>query len=85
MAIPSTNVDLAVAAIRDAGFPHPGEELLECFIHESADPEQAASYLLQTSSLGLAAFLADWVDLVSACKFSSVPFHACLNSPSSYF
>jgi hypothetical protein len=79
MTVPETNVDAAVAVIRDAGLPHPGEELLDCFIHESLNPEQAASSLLQKSSLGLGAFLADWVELVSACKLSSAPYHACIN------
>jgi hypothetical protein len=74
-----TNVDSAVAVIRDAGLPHPGEELLDCFIHEPVDPEQAASYLLRKLSLGLADFLADWVQLVSACKLSSAPYQACIN------
>ncbi|KAK4157591.1 kinase-like domain-containing protein [Chaetomidium leptoderma] len=71
MAVHSTKMDLALAAIHDADLPHPGGELLDCFIRQSVDREQAAAYLLQKCSsdrgkAGPAAFLADWTELILA-------------------
>jgi hypothetical protein len=82
MTVPSANVELALAAIRDADLPHPDGELLECFIDQAVDPEKAASYLLEKCPTdqhhaGLTAFLSEWIELVSACKPSSSCITRC--------
>jgi hypothetical protein len=73
MPVPSSAVHAALVAIHDAELAHPGGELLDCFVSEAVDKEQAANYLLQRCSGKhgpglLAAFLSDWTQLISACK-----------------
>jgi hypothetical protein len=68
----STNVQAALMAIQDADLPHPGGELLDCFIQESVDRERAARFLLDHPDL--ATFLADWRKLISLCKLSGALF-----------
>jgi hypothetical protein len=69
----------ALATIRDAGLAHPGGALLECFIWEAVDKQQAARYLLEKCPPGqgngrLAAFLDDWMRLISACKLARLSY-----------
>ena len=42
----ATNFDRALAAIRDDNLHHPEDELLQCFLHDAADPVVAARYML---------------------------------------
>lgn len=79
MAVHVWNVDIADTTIREADLEYPGEELLDCFIREAVDPDRAARYFLQQCSLGLPAFIKDWVEVILACKASSTPFYSCLN------
>jgi hypothetical protein len=66
-------VQTALAAIHDADLPHPNGELLDCFISEAADKNQAAAYLLRKISeedgdAGLAGFLSEWTALIASCE-----------------
>lgn len=64
----------ALRIVRNAGLVHPGLPLVEAFLNDAVDGEQAASYLLQEyvdngSDAELTRFLKDWKDLVILCKF----------------
>ncbi|KAK8073228.1 hypothetical protein PG994_004127 [Apiospora phragmitis] len=76
----ATDLDRVLAAIRSAGLRYPDEELLESFLYDSIDTEQAARYALQTCSatrgggLDLTPLLSDWKRLIAAVTHE-VPFH----------
>ncbi|KAK4242240.1 hypothetical protein C8A03DRAFT_40369 [Achaetomium macrosporum] len=73
----SPDVRAALAAIYDADLPHPGGHLLECFVDEAVDKDQAARYLLDRCPLkdgaaGLDAFLSQWTELITAFNFTHI-------------
>lgn len=41
-----TNLELALESIRRANIAHPDDQLLECFLRDSVEPDAAARYLL---------------------------------------
>ncbi|KAG6002939.1 hypothetical protein E4U21_002504 [Claviceps maximensis] len=58
--------------VRRASLAYPDNELLECFLQDSTDPEQTARYILERCSaaeggdgLDLGALLADWKRLIA--------------------
>jgi hypothetical protein len=67
--------DVALEVVRSAKLPHPDGPLLECFLEESIDHDEAARYLLRRcsgDSAGLGVFLSDWKQLVSTCEYPAV-------------
>lgn len=63
----------ALRIARSAELAHPGIPLVEAFLNNAVDCDQAARYLLQTytdngSDVNLTRLLKDWTDLVSLCK-----------------
>ncbi|OTA90524.1 hypothetical protein M434DRAFT_397896 [Hypoxylon sp. CO27-5] len=71
MEVPS-NFERATSLVQGAYLPHPGGELLMCFLNESIDNDRAARYLLQicettceNETAGLSAILSQWKRLVA--------------------
>ncbi|KAF5606707.1 kinase-like domain protein [Fusarium subglutinans] len=69
MAENQSSLEQALAAIRNFGFQHPDDQLLECFLCDSVDPETTARYVLrkycgQQEDLSLALLLYDWKELL---------------------
>lgn len=67
------DLERALDAIRSAHLPHPDGPLLERFLEDAADPEQAAKYMLRRCVVGrvnadFIALLSDWKQLLAACK-----------------
>ncbi|KAG4273137.1 hypothetical protein FPRO04_09974 [Fusarium proliferatum] len=59
----------ALAAIRNSRLQHPDDQLLECFLTDSVDPEATAQYMLQRCTDGqiyydLVPLLSEWKELV---------------------
>lgn len=74
MAHVASDLDRALETIRSVHLPHPDGALLECFLQDAIDPEQAAHYMLQRrlagrDGLDLTPFLSDWKQLIAAGKF----------------
>ncbi|KAF5549986.1 kinase-like domain-containing protein [Fusarium mexicanum] len=70
MAENQSSLEQALAAIRGFGFQHPDDQLLECFLCDSVDPETTARYFLrkylgQQKDLSLISLLSDWKELVA--------------------
>lgn len=64
----------ALSIVRNAELVHPGLPLVEAFLNDAIDGEQAARYLIQTyvddrSNVNFTQFLKDWKDLLRLCKF----------------
>ncbi len=64
---------LALAIIYGAKLKHPDLPLVECFIQDATDGDQAAKYLLRTCTNDLegvkfSRFVNDWKALVKQCK-----------------
>jgi hypothetical protein len=64
----------ALRIVRNAELVHPGLPLVEAFLSDAVDGDQAARYLLQTyadngSDANFTRFVKDWKDLVRLCKF----------------
>ncbi|KAF5980147.1 hypothetical protein FBULB1_5391 [Fusarium bulbicola] len=69
MAENQSSLEQALAAIRNFGFQHPDDQLLECFLCDSVDPETTARYILQKycgqqEDLSLTSLLYHWKKLV---------------------
>ena len=70
----SPTVQTALMVIQEANFPHPAGESLVCFIENSIDNEQAATFMFQwcagqDENSDLFAFSVEWKKLISICKF----------------
>lgn len=68
----SDDFDMAQAVIRTLDLPHPDGQLLECFLQDSVDHEQAADYMLRRCGFGknhagMTSFLSDWKELIAIC------------------
>ena len=68
-----SHTDLALRIIRDGKLAHPDLQLVECFIHNAKDCDQAAMYLLQvckddTTGVKFSQFVDDWKVLVKLCE-----------------
>lgn len=64
-----SSLEQALAAIRNSRLQHPDDQLLECFLTDSVDPEATALYLLQRCTDGqkyydLIPLLLEWKELV---------------------
>lgn len=64
----------ALKIVRNAELVHPSFSLVEAFLYDAVDGDQAARYLLQTyaddgSDANFTRFVEDWKDLVRLCKF----------------
>lgn len=60
--------------VRDTELAHPGLYLVEAFLNDAVDGDQAARYLLQRyadngSDINFHQFVKDWKELVRLCKF----------------
>ncbi|KAF5252519.1 hypothetical protein FANTH_2413 [Fusarium anthophilum] len=70
MAADQSSLQQALNAIRNFCFQHPDDQLLECFLSDSVDPETTARYILQKycgqqEDLSLTSLLSDWKQLVA--------------------
>ena len=59
--------------VRNADLRHPGLPLVEAFLNDAVDGDQAARYLLQTyadkgNDADFTRFVKDWTDLVRLCR-----------------
>lgn len=69
------NPQLGPEAIRRANLAHPNDQLLECFLRDSVDPDEAARHLLQAypadgqDAADWRGFISDWKRLLSTCEF----------------
>jgi hypothetical protein len=67
------HIEKALQAIKDSSLEYPNDQILECFIEDAADPDDAACYLLQrctqNDGFGVASLLSDWKQLVYFCTF----------------
>lgn len=92
MAEATTGFELALKFVRSMELPHPDGQLLECFLQDSADPVQAARYMLQRcfaggGGLDLESFVSDWKQLINMCTSDEVPSrvilitNSCLRRP----
>ena len=64
----------ALRIVRSAELVHPSLSLVEAFLDDAVDGDQAARYLLETyadngSGPNVTRFVKDWKDLVRICKF----------------
>ncbi|CAH0046463.1 unnamed protein product [Clonostachys solani] len=79
MADEATNsVGRALEAIKIARLQHPDDMLLECFLQDAAEPQEAAYYLLQQSYVDgnrydFRPFLSDWKELIGSFVFEDPP------------
>ncbi|KAF4494980.1 kinase-like domain [Fusarium agapanthi] len=69
MAENQSSLEQAVTAIQIFGFQHPDDQLLECFLCDSINPETTARYILQKyigqqKDLSLMSLLSGWKELV---------------------
>ncbi|CAD6439539.1 2cd55bae-526d-4b9d-80b1-1076a0a5dd3d-CDS [Sclerotinia trifoliorum] len=60
--------------VRNAGLAHPSLPLVEAFLNDTVDGDQAARYLLETYAIDgvhvdFVRFRKDWKDLVRRCMF----------------
>ncbi|VUC31919.1 unnamed protein product [Clonostachys rosea] len=71
------DVGRALKAIKKARLQHPDDMLLECFLQDAAEPQEAAYYLLQQSYVGgsrdFKPFLSDWKELIASFVFDDPP------------
>lgn len=72
MAEATTEFELALKFVRSIELSYPDGQLLECFLQDSADPVQAARYMLQRCfvegrGLDLESFMSDWKQLINMC------------------
>lgn len=72
MAEATTELELALKFVRSIELSYPDGQLLECFLQDSADPVQAARYMLQRCfvegrGLDLESFVSDWKQLINMC------------------
>ncbi|KAF5614796.1 kinase-like domain protein [Fusarium sp. NRRL 52700] len=63
------DLERALAAISNSRLQHPDEQLLQCFLQDSVDPETTSRYTLERYSNGsggfyLSTLLSDWKELV---------------------
>ncbi|KJK87211.1 hypothetical protein H633G_08941 [Metarhizium anisopliae BRIP 53284] len=70
MAEATTELELALKFVRSIELSYPDGQLLECFLQDSADPVQAARYMLQRCfvegrGLDLESFVSDWKQLIN--------------------
>ncbi|CVL04985.1 uncharacterized protein FMAN_12985 [Fusarium mangiferae] len=64
-----SSLEQTLAAIRNSRLQHPDDQLLECFLTDSVDPEATSLYLLQRCTDGqkyydLISLLSEWKELV---------------------
>jgi hypothetical protein len=64
---------LALRMIHNANLSHPDLPLVESFLHDAVDGDQAARYLLHTcvddmTGIKFSQFVEDWKALVKRCK-----------------
>lgn len=64
-----SSLEQALAAIRSSRLQHPDNQLLECFLNDSVDPEATSLYLIQRCADGqkdydLITLLSEWQELV---------------------
>lgn len=64
----------ALRLVQNTELVHPGLPLVEAFLNDAVDGDQAARYLLQTyaengSDVNFTRFVEDWKDLARLCKF----------------
>ncbi|PNY27012.1 Uncharacterized protein TCAP_03063 [Tolypocladium capitatum] len=79
MADTASDLDRALETIRSVHLPHPEGPLLECFLQDAIDPEQAARYMLRRCFVGrdgldLTPLLSDWKQLIAAFAYEG-PVH----------
>uniref|UniRef100_A0A8H7NMD5 Aminoglycoside phosphotransferase domain-containing protein n=1 Tax=Bionectria ochroleuca TaxID=29856 RepID=A0A8H7NMD5_BIOOC len=72
------NVGRALEAIKTARLQHPDDMLLECFLQDAPEPQEAADYLLQQSYVegnryDFTPFLSDWKELIGSFVFEDPP------------
>ena len=68
-----SNKSRALSIVQNANLIHPDPSLIETFLNDAVDGDQAARYLLQTyvdkeGGINLTRFVHDWKDLVKLCK-----------------
>ncbi|KAF5563434.1 kinase-like domain-containing protein [Fusarium napiforme] len=66
-----SSLEQALTAIRNCGFQHPDDQLLECFVGDSVDPEATARYVLRRyfgaqEDVDLISLLSKWKELVGS-------------------
>ncbi|KAK7212611.1 hypothetical protein V2G26_019789 [Clonostachys chloroleuca] len=74
----TNNVGRALEAIKIARLQHPDDMLLECFLQDAPEPQEAAYYLLQQSYIegnryDFTPFLSDWKELIGSFVFEDPP------------
>lgn len=72
-----SNTALALRIVHNAELRHPDLPLMESFLYDAVDVDQAARYLLQTCAndtdgTKLNKFVEDWMALVKRCKCLSL-------------
>lgn len=73
----TNNVGRALEAIKIARLQHPDDMLLECFLQDAPEPQEAAYYLLQQSYIegnryDFTPFLSDWKELIGSCEYRTI-------------
>ncbi|KAL5589160.1 hypothetical protein FOBRF1_015688 [Fusarium oxysporum] len=71
MAESQSRREQTLAVVRSSRLQHPYNQLLECFLHDSIDPEATARYMLQICIDGqedydLMPLLSEWKKLVGS-------------------
>lgn len=73
MADNKSHTEQALEAITNSSLEYPDDKILECFIENATDPDDAARYLIQrctqNNGFEVASLLSDWKQLVSLCMF----------------
>ncbi|EWG50877.1 hypothetical protein FVEG_16708 [Fusarium verticillioides 7600] len=67
----SNSLEKALAIVRNSRLQHPNDQILECFLQDSVNPEATSRYVLEKYSDGpegfdLTSLLSDWKELVGS-------------------